>query len=96
MPCSFRRRSISLPPEKKFRTPSHRIRGIKPTVEIRQAVEEALDLTDDDAGGATASERTKPHKDEDRQLNKAIEILKDPSKISTIGGEDPGRVSRLQ
>jgi carboxyl-terminal processing protease len=53
--------------------------GVKPTVEIRQTVEETLDLDDD----ATDVPPPKPPvKDEDRQLNKAIEILKDPSKIS--------------
>jgi carboxyl-terminal processing protease len=54
--------------------------GIKPTVEIRQTVEENLDATDDPTD-APAPPKEKV-KDEDRQLNKAIEILKDPSKIS--------------
>jgi carboxyl-terminal processing protease len=53
--------------------------GIKPTVEIRQTVEETLDLSDDAIDVPPPKE---PVKDEDRQLNKAIEILKDPSKIS--------------
>ncbi|PYS42804.1 MAG: peptidase S41 [Acidobacteria bacterium] len=54
--------------------------GIKPTLEIRQNVEEALDASDDPTD-APAPPKEKV-KDEDRQLNKAIEILKDPSKIS--------------
>jgi len=54
--------------------------GIKPTVEIRQQVEEALDLNDDALDVPPPKEPVV--KDEDRQLNKAIEILKDPSKIS--------------
>jgi carboxyl-terminal processing protease len=54
--------------------------GIKPTVEIRQAIEEALDLSDD---AEVAPAPKEPPKDEDRQLNKAIEILKDPSKITS-------------
>jgi carboxyl-terminal processing protease len=53
--------------------------GIKPTVEVRQTVEENVDLTDEPAD---VSPPKVPVKDEDRQLNKAIEILKDPSKIS--------------
>jgi len=54
--------------------------GIKPTLEIRQNVEETLDASDDPTD-APAPPKEKV-KDEDRQLNKAIEILKDPSKIS--------------
>jgi carboxyl-terminal processing protease len=54
--------------------------GIKPTVEIRQTVEENLDLTDDQLE-VQPPPKEQP-KDEDRQLNRAIEILKDPSKIS--------------
>lgn len=53
--------------------------GIKPTIEIRQAVEEAIDLNDD---VEVAPPPKEPTKEEDRQLNKAIEILKDPSKIT--------------
>jgi carboxyl-terminal processing protease len=53
--------------------------GIKPTLEIRQTVEDTLDLSDDPTDVPPPVE---PAKDEDRQLNKAIEILKDPSKIS--------------
>ena len=51
--------------------------GIKPTVEIRQTVEEAVDLDDE-----IKAPPKEPIKEEDRQLNKAIEILKDPSKIT--------------
>ena len=54
--------------------------GIKPTVEIRQTQEENLDLSDDQL--EVQPPPKEPPKDEDRQLNKAIEILKDPSKIS--------------
>jgi len=52
--------------------------GIKPTVEIRQTAEDTLD-PDDQEVQAPAKDQPK---EEDRQLNKAIEILKDPSKIS--------------
>ena len=55
--------------------------GIKPTVEIRQTVEENLDLTDDQLD--VQPPPTTPAKEEDRQLNKALEILKDPSKVTT-------------
>jgi len=54
--------------------------GIKPTIEIRQTVEETLDVGDDAAD--VPPQPKEPTKEEDRQLNKAIEILKDPSKIS--------------
>jgi carboxyl-terminal processing protease len=54
--------------------------GVKPTVEIRQSVEETFDFLDDSVD--TPPPPKEPVKDEDRQLNKAIEILKDPSKIS--------------
>jgi carboxyl-terminal processing protease len=55
--------------------------GVKPNVEIRQTVEETLDLGDEPAAEVPAPPK-EPVKDEDRQLNKAIEIIKDPSKIS--------------
>ena len=55
--------------------------GIKPTIEIRQAVEEAIDLSDD---AEVAPPPKESPKEEDRQLNKAIEILKDPSKITAV------------
>ena len=51
--------------------------GVKPTVEIRQTVEEAVDLDEE-----IQAPPKEPVKEEDRQLNKAIEILKDPSKIT--------------
>jgi carboxyl-terminal processing protease len=56
--------------------------GIKPTVEIRQASEEVTDPNDElnDAPQPPANQPVA--KDEDRQLNKAIEILKDPSKAT--------------
>jgi carboxyl-terminal processing protease len=56
--------------------------GIKPTLEIRQTVEEAIDPNDDQLEVAPPAKEPVKEKDEDRQLNKAIEILKDPSKIS--------------
>jgi carboxyl-terminal processing protease len=55
--------------------------GIKPTLEIKQFVEENLDPGDDSLDAPPAPKEPAP-KEEDRQLNKAIEILKDPSKIS--------------
>ena len=51
--------------------------GIKPTVEIRQTAEDSVD-PDDQEVTPPAKE---PAREEDRQLNRAIEILKDPSKI---------------
>jgi carboxyl-terminal processing protease len=55
--------------------------GIKPTVEMKQVAEETLDLNDDTDVAPPPKEPAKD-KEEDRQLNKAIEILKDPSKIT--------------
>jgi carboxyl-terminal processing protease len=54
--------------------------GIKPTIEIRQVAEEAIDLGDEPENAPAPKA---PPKDEDRQLNKAIEILRDPSKITS-------------
>lgn len=54
--------------------------GIKPTIEMRQTAEETIDLNDDQI--EVQPPPKEPAKEEDRQLNKAIEILKDPSKIS--------------
>jgi carboxyl-terminal processing protease len=56
--------------------------GIKPTLEIRQSVEETFDFLDDSVDAPPPPKTATPAKEEDRQLNKAIEILKDPSKIS--------------
>ncbi|PYS08170.1 MAG: peptidase S41 [Acidobacteria bacterium] len=53
--------------------------GIKPTVEIRQTMEETVEPDDQDV---LPPAKDQPTKEEDRQLNRAIEILKDPSKIS--------------
>src|SRR2546423_4301240 len=65
------------PSGKEIENPEPQEAGIKPTVEIRQTVEEAVDLDDE-----VAAPPKEPVKEEDRQLNKAIEILKDPSKIT--------------
>ena len=54
--------------------------GIKPTVEMRQVAEETIDPSDDQLEVSPPPKETP--KEEDRQLNRAIEILKDPSKIS--------------
>jgi carboxyl-terminal processing protease len=57
--------------------------GIKPTIEVKQYSEEAIDLSGDSDVTPPATVTPKaPVKEEDRQLNKAIEILKDPSKIT--------------
>ena len=66
------------PSGKQIKNPEPQEAGIKPTVEVRQTVEEAVDLDDQEIQAPPKE----PAKEEDRQLNKAIEILKDPSKIS--------------
>src|SRR5204862_3476860 len=52
--------------------------GMKPTIEMRQVCEEAIDLDDDQTEVQhAAKERARR---EDRHVSKAIETLKDPSK----------------
>jgi carboxyl-terminal processing protease len=53
--------------------------GIKPTVEIRQTLDETADVDDQEVQPPA---KDQPVKEEDRQLNKAIEILKDPGKVT--------------
>ena len=55
--------------------------GIKPTIEISQTIQENIDPGADPLDTPPPPANS-PAKEEDRQLNKAIEILKDPSKIS--------------
>jgi carboxyl-terminal processing protease len=53
--------------------------GIKPTVETHQANEDAADPNADDQLEVQPPNKTEPEKEDDRQLNKAIEILRNPS-----------------
>jgi len=53
--------------------------GIKPTVESHQANEDAVDPNEDDQLEVQPPNKSEPEKEDDRQLNKAIEILKNPS-----------------
>jgi carboxyl-terminal processing protease len=65
----------------KYHTPSGKeiqTAGLKPGVEIPQAGEEVVDPTADDQP-EVQTPGVRPATDEDRQLKKAIEILKDPS-----------------
>ena len=57
--------------------------GIKPSIEIRQASEEVVDPRAEDLLDDPQPPANQPTpNDEDRQLNKALEILKDPSQVS--------------
>jgi len=57
--------------------------GIKPTVEVQQTEDEAIDPNADEQVEAQPPAKDRPAAtEEDRQLKKAIEILKDPSKAS--------------
>lgn len=56
--------------------------GVKPTVESRQAGDEIIEPNADDQIDNQPPSPNQSGKDEDRQLNKAIEILKDPGKVS--------------
>lgn len=53
--------------------------GLKPTVEVQQAGDEVVDPTADESL-AQPPAKDQPVSDDDRQLKKAIEVLKDPSK----------------
>jgi len=53
--------------------------GIKPTVETHQANEDAVDPSADDQLEVQPPNKTTPEKEDDRQLNKAIEVLRNPS-----------------
>ena len=52
--------------------------GIKPTVESHQASDEVVDPNADDELEVQPPTKGEPAKEDDRQLKKAIEILKDP------------------
>jgi len=68
--------------------------GIRPTVEVQQTEEENLDPNDDQAPPPPV--KTQP--EEDRQLKKALEVLKDPSKAtatSRSGGPSKSRSAVL-
>jgi carboxyl-terminal processing protease len=52
--------------------------GIRPTVEVQQTEEEAVDPNDEVPPPA----KSQPASEEDRQLKKALEVLKDPSKAT--------------
>jgi carboxyl-terminal processing protease len=56
--------------------------GVRPAVEIRQAADEVIDPNADDQVEDQQPQVNQPVKEEDRQLNKAIEVLKDPSKAT--------------
>lgn len=56
--------------------------GIKPTVEIQQTEEEIIDPNADDALDVAPPAKNPAANTEDRQLKKAIEIVKDPSKVT--------------
>jgi len=57
--------------------------GVKPTVEVQQAEEEAVDPNADDQVEVQTPAKDQPAPvEEDRQLKKAIEILKDPAKAT--------------
>ncbi len=70
------------PSGKAIQQPEPQDSGIKPVVEVRQSSEEMIDPAADDPLNDQPPAAPTTAKDEDRQLNKAIEILKDPSKVS--------------
>jgi carboxyl-terminal processing protease len=55
--------------------------GIRPTVEVQATEEENLDPADDQG---PPPEKKQPVAEEDRQLKKALEVLKDPSKATAV------------
>ena len=54
--------------------------GIKPTVEMHQASDEVVDPGADDEVEVEPPKNESTAEEDDRQLRKAIEILKDPSR----------------
>jgi C-terminal processing protease CtpA/Prc len=57
--------------------------GVEPQVQVQAQEEEQLDLTSDqEIEAPVAPKKPAPPANEDRQLNRAIEILKDPKTTS--------------
>jgi carboxyl-terminal processing protease len=72
------------PSGKEIQPPETQLAGIKPTIETLDAADETIDPNaDDDQEVQTPSPKeTQPAVDEDHQLKKAIEFLKDPIKAT--------------
>jgi carboxyl-terminal processing protease len=72
------------PSGKEIQPPETQLAGIKPTIETLDAADETIDPNaDDDQEVQTPSPKeTQPAVDEDRQLKKGIEFLKDPIKAT--------------
>jgi carboxyl-terminal processing protease len=72
------------PSGKEIQTPEAQLAGIKPTIESLDAADETIDpnADDDQEVQTPAPKETQPAVDEDRQLKKAIEFLKDPIKAT--------------
>jgi carboxyl-terminal processing protease len=70
------------PSGKEIQPTETQLAGIKPTLETLDAADEALDPNADDEQEVQAPKANQPPVEEDRQLKKAIEFLKDPIKAT--------------
>ena len=71
------------PSGKEIQPTEVQLSGIKPTIETLDAADETLDPnTDDDQEVQTPKANQQPQVEEDRQLKKAIEFLRDPIKAT--------------
>ena len=72
------------PSGKEIQRVEAQLSGIKPTIEVFDAADEVIDPNADDELEVQppAPKKTEPAIEEDRQLNKAIEFLKDPVKAT--------------
>src|SRR5262249_35766898 len=72
------------PSGKEIQPAETQLAGIKPTIETLDAADEALDPNADDEqeGKMPTPKGTQPAVEEDRQLKKAIEFLRDPIKAT--------------
>jgi carboxyl-terminal processing protease len=71
------------PSGKEIQQPEAQLSGIKPTIEVLDAADEVTDPNADDEFEQQPEKKDAPPAvDEDRQLNKAIEFLKDPLKAT--------------
>ncbi len=70
------------PSGKEIQQPEAQLSGIKPTIEVFDAADEVVDLNAEDELEVQPPKNNQPVAEEDRQLNKAIEFIKDPVKAT--------------
>src|SRR5262249_46109277 len=70
------------PSGKEIQPTETQLAGIKPTIETLDAADETLDPNTDDDQEVQTPKGTQPPVEEDRQLKKGIEFLRDPIKAT--------------